>query len=788
MISGPSHPPARPTVRSGRLFQLAVIALLGLAALISAAPVEAQSATLFVSNLSQGHDSGTFTRGVRAQSFNTGWDTDRFTLHSVDIRVESASTIPGSAQSRFSMYLCPTTAEGFPPVRPAEIPTHTACVALTPPSSFAAPATLTFTAPANTRLQRGTRYTVVNIATSGTPLYDATLSDGEDGDSATGWAIGNGYVWYNSHTNIRRYLHTGMRLDERGRVVPVTGPNQALRIAINGTVDTGPTSSDKTVTTNEGSPYRFVKGDFPFTGLESSDSLWGVKITPPLSAGELKLGTRLVTANQVILNSDLDTVGIRLGFTPAANAHGDSYASFTFKVMSGETTESGGGHTMTVAVTPVNDAATGKPTITGPALVGRSLTALTAGIADIDGLPATPSFTYQWVRVDRGNETDIAGATSGAYTLAAADQGKKVKVKVSFTDNDGTSETLTSDVYPSSGTVAMSVVNAAPTAADKTVTTNEDTAYTFSADTDTGNTLSTVRIVTLPASDKGTLKLDTTAVTAQQSVSKADLDADKLTFTPAVNANGHARFTFKVSDGTDESASASAMTVDVTAVNDAATGEPTIFGASWVGQTVTAEISGIADSDGLTGTFSYQWVLVDGTNETGISGATSGTYTLAADQGKKVKVKVSFTDNDGTSETLTSGAFPSSDSVESATTQTADEIWSATLRVHTTQYEKSCNSQDSRGKCTSQLNDKDFTLAGDRYTFHRIAYRNALHIKFEYERNFSPAELRNLTLYVDGASFPINTGEVGVGGRIVTWENSGIPFPPGITGNESTCG
>ena len=200
-----------------------------------------------------------------------------------------------------------------------------------------------------------------------------------------------------------------------------------------------------------------------------------------------------------------------------------------------------------------------------------------------------------------------------------------------------------------------------------------------------------------------------------------------------VNANGHARFTFKVSDGTDESASASAMTVDVTAVNDAATGEPTIFGASWVGQTVTAETSGIADSDGLTGTFSYQWILVDGTNETDISGATPGTYTLAADQGKKVKVKVSFTDNDGTSETLTSGAFPWSDSVESATTQTADEIWSATLRVHTTQYEKSCNSQDSRGKCTSQLNDKDFTLAGDRYTFQRIAYRNALHIKFEYE-------------------------------------------------------
>ena len=766
-----------------------MIALLGLVALISAAPGEAQSVAPFVSNFRQGHDSGTFTRGVRAQSFNTGWDAGRITLHSVDIRVESASTIPGSAQSRFSMYLCPPTAEGFPPARPADIPTHASCVTLTPPSSFAAPATLTFTAPANTRLQRGTRYILVNVTTSGTPLYDATLSDGEDGDSATGWAIGNGYVWYNSHPRINRYLHIGTRLDERGRPVPVTGPNQALRIAINGTVDTGPTSSDKTVTTNEGSAYRFVTGDFPFSGLESADRLWGVKITSLPPAGELKLGTRLVTANQVIRSADLDTTGTRLGFTPAANANGDTYGSFTFKVMSGETTESDGGHTMTVAVTPVNDAATGKPTITGPALVGRSLTALTAGIADIDGLLATPSFTYQWVRVDGGNETDIAGATSGTYTLAAADQGKKVKVKVSFTDNDGTVETRTSDAYPSSGNVAMSVVNAAPTASDKTVTTNEDTAYTFSAadfnfaDTDTGNTLSNVTIVTLPASDKGTLKLDTTAVTAQQSVSKADLDADKLTFTPAANTNGHARFTFKVSDGTDESASAYAMTVDVTAVNDAATGAPTIFGGSWVGQTITALTSGIADIDGLPGRFSftYQWVRVDGTNETDIRGATSGTYTLAAaDEGKTVKVKVSFTDNDGTSETVTSGAFPSSDSVEAATTQTPDGIWSATLKVGTTRYASGCNSQGSTASCrwSSQLTDDDFTLAGDRYTFHRIAlsYLNEFHIKFEYEGNFSPAELRKLTLYVDGASFPINTGEVRVGGRIVNWENSGIPF------------
>ena len=235
-LERPAHPPARPPVLTGRLFQRAAVAVLGLAALMSAAPVQAQSVTPLVSNFGQGRDSDTFSAGVRAQTFKTGWNATRFTLHSVDVRVEVGETILGNAGSRFSMYVCPVTAEGYPPVRPAEIPTHTACVALTPPSSVAAPATLTFTAPANTHLQRGTHYTVVNIATSGTPLYDATLSDSEDGGSATGWGIGNGYVWYNSAPHRMRYLRTGERVCDTCYSKPTTqisGLDQALRIRIN---------------------------------------------------------------------------------------------------------------------------------------------------------------------------------------------------------------------------------------------------------------------------------------------------------------------------------------------------------------------------------------------------------------------------------------------------------------------------------------------------------------------------------------------------------------------------
>ena len=113
--------------------------------------------------------------------------------------------------------------------------------------------------------------------------------------------------------------------------------------------------------------------------------------------------------------------------------------------------------------------------------------------------------------------------------------------------------------------------NAAPTAANNTVTAVADRAYVFSADdfgfadADTGDTLASVKIVTLPT--PGTLALDGTAVLADADVTKAQIDGNMLTFTPVAGASGtgYASFTFKVNDGTVDSASAYTMTIDVTA-------------------------------------------------------------------------------------------------------------------------------------------------------------------------------------------------------------------------------
>ena len=100
--------------------------------------------------------------------------------------------------------------------------------------------------------------------------------------------------------------------------------------------------------------------------------------------------------------------------------------------------------------------ATGAPVILGTARVGETVTASTAGIRDANGLTGV-SYEYQWLRVDSGTETDISGATSSTYELVAADAGKQVKVKVSFTDDDGNDEELTSAVFPRTGTIAAAL-------------------------------------------------------------------------------------------------------------------------------------------------------------------------------------------------------------------------------------------------------------------------------------------------------------------------------------------
>ena len=128
--------------------------------------------------------------------------------------------------------------------------------------------------------------------------------------------------------------------------------------------------------------------------------------------------------------------------------------SFTDDANNPETRTSAATATVSAAA---NTLATGAPTITGTVQVGQTLTASTTGIADANGL-TTPNYTYQWIRVDGTDEADIASANSSTYTLVAADLGTTLKVRVTFADDLGHTETLTS-----AATATVTATPAVPT-------------------------------------------------------------------------------------------------------------------------------------------------------------------------------------------------------------------------------------------------------------------------------------------------------------------------------------
>ena len=113
------------------------------------------------------------------------------------------------------------------------------------------------------------------------------------------------------------------------------------------------------------------------------------------------------------------------------------------------------------------------PTITGAVQVGETLTADTTGIADDDGLN-NAAFDYQWL----ADDTEINGATASTYTIVADDEGLAIKVKVSFTDDAGNDEILTS---VATGAVAAAVVKPPLTATVHGVPSshNGQNAFTF---------------------------------------------------------------------------------------------------------------------------------------------------------------------------------------------------------------------------------------------------------------------------------------------------------------------
>ncbi|MHC4816013.1 MAG: Ig-like domain-containing protein [Planctomycetota bacterium] len=322
-------------------------------------------------------------------------------------------------------------------------------------------------------------------------------------------------------------------------------------------VNDAPTSADKTVTTNEDTGYTFAAADFGFSDVDAGDSLTKIQITSLESNGTLKLSGVDVTLNQEILVADIGN----LVFTPAQDANGTGYDTFDFKVHDG-LEYSVAANTITVDVTAVQDAPTAADnTVTTNEDTGYTFAAADFGFSDVDSGDSLTKI--QITSLESAGTLKLSGAdVTLNQEILVADIGNLVFTPAQ--DANGASYDSFDFNAANTITVDVTAVQDAPTAADKTVTTNEDTGYTFSAadfgfsDVDAGDSLTKIQITSLESN--GTLKLSGADVTLNQEILVADIG--NLVFTPAQDANGasYDSFDFKVHDGTEYSAAANTIT------------------------------------------------------------------------------------------------------------------------------------------------------------------------------------------------------------------------------------
>ena len=350
------------------------------------------------------------------------------------------------------------------------------------------------------------------------------------------------------------------------------------------------------------------------SGIADADGLTNVAFT-----------YQWITDDSVIVASAART------YTPTDGDRGKSV-----KVRVSFTDDTGNPETRTSANTATvearaNSPAMGLPTISGTAQVGQTLTANTSGVADADGL-SNVQYEYQWL----ADDSDLSGATNATYTLVAADEGQVIRVRVSFTDDAGNNETLTS-----AGTAAVSAANTPATGAP-----------TISGTAQVGETLTANTSGVADVDGLSNVQYEYRWLANDSGIS----GATNATYTLVAADEGQVikvRVSFTDDAGNNETLT-SAGTGAVAAANTPATGAPTIIGTAQVGEALTVDTSGIADAEGLTNVlFTYQWLADDAD----INGAIGSTYTMEeADEGKRIKVKVSFTDDADNEETLTSVA------------------------------------------------------------------------------------------------------------------------------------
>jgi VCBS repeat-containing protein len=354
-----------------------------------------------------------------------------------------------------------------------------------------------------------------------------------------------------------------------------------------------------TVTSDDGTEQDIV---VTITGVNDAATIGGT-LTGDIDAnGDTVGGT--ATSTDVDGNDDVfqvDTIEGSYGdLTMAANgdwvydvdeANGDVLAlaaGDTLEDVVSVQSEDGTSEDVTITITGVNDAATFGGDLTGGINEDDDTVGGTATVADVD--TGEGSFTADSIDGTYGELTIDAGGDwvytidNGDSVIQALAAGDTIADTVTVSSDDGTEQDIV---------VTITGTNDAPTSSGGDRIHDEDTTVTFTAadfgfsDVDTGDTLASIRIDSLPSG--GGLRLSGANVAVNDVILVSQIP--NLTYTPAGNFNGVRTFTYSVNDGIDYAASPATMRITTEATNDAPA-QPTLIGTTTVQENVKGAVFG----------------------------------------------------------------------------------------------------------------------------------------------------------------------------------------------------
>ncbi|WCL54134.1 DUF4347 domain-containing protein [Gimibacter soli] len=417
-----------------------------------------------------------------------------------------------------------------------------------------------------------------------------------DGDSAT-WTEGGSAVALDTGTaasitdadssdfdggNLTVSYQSGQQNEDRitlntsGTVTLSAGMTAGSTVSVGGTAigtinvgATGGAGEDLTITFNSDATvarvqtlvqalqYDNVGGDTPTDGDRE------IRITVTDAGSNAASGSADVTINVDPVNDNPSATGVPTDVTVTE----DTASNLNISAISLSDDSGVASVTVTLAVNAGTMTASsgGGVTVTGS---GTGSLSLAGTIADIDTWLNTAS------NVQYTGASNAAGNDAATLTITANDGGNTGS-------GGGGNVTL--------GTVNIDItgVNDAPTSSGGTASGTAGKSLTFAAsnfafaDVDSGDTLASIRIDTLPAT--GILKLNGVDVTLNQVITAANIA--QLTYTG--DAAGSYTFTYSVNDGTTFAAAPATMTVSLVNAGNLAPAAPQLSG-----QTVAENAAG----------------------------------------------------------------------------------------------------------------------------------------------------------------------------------------------------